>query len=502
MSPTRVRSSILAASAQQEKAHGKVQYVTRDRRPTFIDLFAGCGGFSLGLSQAGFQGLFAVEKAGHAFQTFRENFIDRGQPAHRFAWPGDSIPVGPHDIEKLLGDAGRVRYLQSLRGKVDLVAGGPPCQGFSFSGRRDASDPRNRLFESYVAFVNHVLPRVIVLENVPGMLVDHQSGHRILRGDYQQSPFFMKLKESLEENYFVHECRLNAADFGVPQRRERLIVLGMRRGDEWGTAQGPTTKPILDLFADIVRIGARQLSDLRDDLASILAQPRRISVREAISDLAAGPWMRGEDPPYRDATRWNHSIDDDSAGPNAPGEYWKPYYLGPDSHFQRTMNAGVPQKDMDSMRLARHGRDVSQRFQEILDDGSITKGVPLGKAAREKFGLLKHRTFPLHANMPAPTLTTLPDDLLHYSEPRILTVREYARLQSFPDSFRFRGKYTTGGHLRKSECPRYTQIGNAVPPLLARAVGSAIASLLQQWPSPPKAKRPTARPVLAVASAA
>lgn len=79
---------------------------------------------------------------------------------------------------------------------------------------------------------------------------------------------------------------------------------------------------------------------------------------------------------------------------------------------------------------------------------------------------------------PAPTLTTLPDDILHYSDPRILTVRECARLQSFPDWFTFHGKYTTGGELRKVECPRYTQVGNAVPPLLARAVG---AGVLRYW---------------------
>jgi DNA (cytosine-5)-methyltransferase 1 len=84
----------------------------------------------------------------------------------------------------------------------------------------------------------------------------------------------------------------------------------------------------------------------------------------------------------------------------------------------------------------------------------------------------------MHPEKPAPTLTTLPDDILHYRDPRILTVREYARIQSFPDWFRFKGKYTTGGASRRHECPRYTQVGNAVPPLLGQAIGSGLMACL------------------------
>jgi len=99
---------------------------------------------------------------------------------------------------------------------------------------------------------------------------------------------------------------------------------------------------------------------------------------------------------------------------------------------------------------------------------------------RDRFGLLKHRVYPMSPSLPAPTITTLPDDVIHYSDPRILTVRESARLQSFPDWFEFRGKFTTGGNRRKKECPRYTQVGNAVPPLLARAIGSGISAALAE----------------------
>jgi DNA (cytosine-5)-methyltransferase 1 len=103
---------------------------------------------------------------------------------------------------------------------------------------------------------------------------------------------------------------------------------------------------------------------------------------------------------------------------------------------------------------------------------------------RATFKLRKHRIYPMSAYEPAPTITTLPDDILHYCDPRILTVREYARLQSFPDWFVFKGKYTTGGDLRKKECPRYTQVGNAVPPLLALAIARAITDVLSSTSTP------------------
>ena len=125
-----------------------------------------------------------------------------------------------------------------------------------------------------------------------------------------------------------------------------------------------------------------------------------------------------------------------------------------------------------------HRDEVRDRFAQIIKE--CTQGVRMNEESRARFGLKKHRIYPMSAWEPAPTITTLPDDVLHYSEPRILTVRESARLQSFPDWFRFRGKYTTGGALRTKECPRYTQVGNAVPPLLAEAIGLAAVATLQE----------------------
>jgi DNA (cytosine-5)-methyltransferase 1 len=104
----------------------------------------------------------------------------------------------------------------------------------------------------------------------------------------------------------------------------------------------------------------------------------------------------------------------------------------------------------------------------------------MDRTSLARYGLNKQRIHPMSPTEPAPTITTLPDDVLHYEEPRILTVRECARLQSFPDWFRFRGKFTTGGNMRTKECPRYTQVGNAVPPHLGMMIGLAIVAALEE----------------------
>jgi DNA (cytosine-5)-methyltransferase 1 len=144
--------------------------------------------------------------------------------------------------------------------------------------------------------------------------------------------------------------------------------------------------------------------------------------------------------------------------------------------FQKLMREGVAKGlKPNSLRLAKHKKATIDRFKTILN--SSTKGKSLTQSELLELGTKKQCFTPLHPNKLSRTLTTLPDDLLHYSEPRILTVRESARIQSFPDWFEFMGKYTTGGARRKVECPRYTQVGNAVPPLMAEALGKAIQSL-------------------------
>ncbi len=415
--------------------------------PTFIDLFSGCGGLSLGLSQAGWQGLFAIERATDAFETFKSNFLKKGARC-QFRWPS-WLEQSAHSIDDVLKN--HEGELAKLNRKVDLIAGGPPCQGFSFAGRRNNADPRNKMFQRYVTFVRLIEPKFLVLENVPGMNIAHtrHGNATAKRGE----TFYDKLSKSLADlGYVVEPMILDAADFGVPQRRERLVVIGMRSDIAKSFPSG-----CVGLFSKINAAGKRQLAQL--------GAGKPVSASQALSDLVVG------------SGRAKAAGTIEYTGFGARVGYLQKSYQGPGtSAYQILMNKGVERSKMDSMRLARHREDVEDRFREIL--ATSRRGVNLSVADRERFGMLKHRTVPMSPDTPAPTLTTLPDDVIHYSDPRILTVRECARIQSFPDWFVFEGKYTTGGDRRKLECPRYTQVGNAVPPLLAQAIGVGI---LDSW---------------------
>lgn len=423
-------------------------------RPTasrrFVDLFAGCGGLSLGLSQAGLRGLFGVEKDDMAFETFSDNFVgDRASAAHRFEWPS-WLEQRAWSIADLLDQ--KKAGLEALRGQLDVLAGGPPCQGFSLAGRRVADDPRNMLVDKYVEAVEAMRPAALVLENVPGIRyshraigVDHGSDARRPRSQ----SFYERLAISLDAaGYEVRAALVDASRFGVPQRRSRLIAIGLRKDlSRWPL---DSIGRVFDLMEEV------RVEQLRD-----LGLGEVVSVADAISDLKV------EGRPLVDCT-----------DPQSPKGYLEARPSEATTAYQRLMRRdadGVP----DSLRLARHREDVRLRYERILLE--CRRGVRMDVDARSEFGIKKQRVHPMAEAEPAPTITTMPDDVLHYSEPRILTVRESARLQSFPDWFRFRGKFTTGGDRRMRECPRYTQVGNAVPPLLARAIGVAVCRALDEF---------------------
>lgn len=413
----------------------------------FVDLFSGCGGLSLGLSMAGMRGIFAVEHDPMAFETFAANFVS-DSPAKQFAfdWPGW---LGKHawGIDDLLGQ--HMVDLRKLHGLVDVLAGGPPCQGFSFAGRRVEDDPRNQLFEKYAEAVEAIRPSALILENVPGMRVVHRRSNVVempFGPASKKQSFYDKLAEKLDGiGYVVGAALVDASRFGVPQRRSRLIAIGIRKDlAQW-------------LDGGIARVFTLIESERAAQLA-LLGLGETISAAEAISDLeTTGTTLKPCDDP-------------ESARGFFEGSRGKAA-----SAYQRLMR-GNDEGAPNSMRLARHRGDVRERFSRILAE--CRRGVRMDDESRRSYGLKKHRIYPMSATSPAPTITTLPDDVLHYSEPRILTVRESARLQSFPDWFQFKGKYTTGGDRRTRECPRYTQVGNAVPPLLARTLGSALDKAL------------------------
>lgn len=419
------------------------------RTRKFVDLFAGCGGLSLGLSLAGMRGLFAIERDDMAFETFACNFLQKGSPeCYRFKWP-EWLDQRAWGIDQVLDQ--HKPALEQLRGKVDILAGGPPCQGFSFAGRRAEDDPRNLLFKKYVEAVKAMQPAALILENVPGMQVVHRRGNVV---ELQSGPqprrqsFYEKLAASLDEaGYEVKAILVDASRFGVPQRRSRLIAIGIRKDLSRWLEDG-----VSRVFELLEETRVQQLRDF--GLGEV------ISAVDAIGDLEIGalPLVA-------------------CADAQSPRGFFEASLREASTAYQKLMRNGAEGRP-DSMRLARHRDDVKNRFAQILLE--CRKGVRMNDQARLGFGLKKHRIYPMSPSVPAPTITTLPDDVLHYCEPRILTVRESARIQSFPDWFRFKGKFTTGGDRRTRECPRYTQVGNAVPPHLARAIGIAITRVLDE----------------------
>ena len=182
----------------------------------YIDIFAGCGGLSTGLLNAGWTGLFAIEKNADAFATLKYNLIDNKE---HFRWP-KWLPVKECDINVLLKD--HADDLMALRGKVTLVAGGPPCQGFSMAGKRDKNDQRNKLVKSYIKFIKLVLPQVIIFENVHGFTVNFKGK----KGTKQYSSYVERALRRL--GYKTMHQIVDMSEYGVPQNRKRFILVAMR----------------------------------------------------------------------------------------------------------------------------------------------------------------------------------------------------------------------------------------------------------------------------------
>lgn len=402
----------------------------QDTTLSYIDLFAGCGGLSLGLHNAGWRGIFAIEKSPDAFTTLKFNLIDC---LNHFSWP-KWLPKTNLEINEVLTDY--EEQLKSLNGKVDLVVGGPPCQGFSTAGRRKEDDKRNQLINSYIAFINLVQPKIIFFENVKGFTLEFKNNKSKGR---RYSDFVVKSLTQLD--YKVKGELIDFSEFGIPQKRTRFILVGIQE------KQFKSGKQIDEFFEQL-------FTNRRYFLAS-KGLRLNVNLQDAMSDLL---FSNGK-VKCPDSKNFNSGV-----------------YSEPSSVYQRYMRQGIEGKIPDSHRFANHKPSTVSKFSAILN--TAKKNKPIDREIKIKFRINKHTIIPLDGNGKSPTLTTLPDDYLHYKEPRILTVREYARIQSFPDWFEFKGKYTTGGKLRTQEIPRYTQIGNAIPPLFGEQSGLVLKQLI------------------------
>lgn len=408
---------------------------TTKENPTVIDLFAGAGGLSLGLYQAGWEGLFAIEKNAFAFETLKYNLIDNKK---HFQWP-EWLPQTAHDINEVLKKY--PEQLKALQGKVDLVAGGPPCQGFSMAGKRVEDDVRNQLVFSYIKFIDLVKPKMILFENVKGFTYAFDKGKS---ESSEKEPYSHKVIRGLEDlGYNVKPQVIDFSEYGVPQRRKRFILVGIR--NELGSP---------DNFEKLLKAN-------RDSFLKDKGLKSTNTLQDAISDLLRS---NGEVP------------SPDRKGFNS-GKYGKKKLTA----YQKLMRGDYPETHeiADSHSFAKHKQEKIDCFKRLLAEYP-QRGKRIDGIAREPWGIMQRGITVLDPNAVSPTITGHPDDYLHYSEPRIMTVRECARIQSFPDWYEIKKKYTTGGKMRKLEVPRYTQIGNAIPPLFAELAGKVIIQILEQ----------------------
>lgn len=398
----------------------------------FADCFAGCGGLSLGLMQAGLIGRFAIEHDAFAFETLSTNLVG-ADARYKFQWP-KWLRKEPVSIGTFLKK--NKHQLEALKGSIDLLVGGPPCQGFSSAGRRQHDDPRNQLFASYLQLVDALQPRAVLIENVRGFTLDFDT-------EGKSKNYAQKLRDRLSEEYDVYEELINVSEFGVPQARTRYFLIAIKPGL---CEENPFTL-----------LRRRLPSFLR---AKGIKAP--VGAWSAISDL--------------EVARGGVQASKDTAG------FEEICHAGARTQFQKLMASGAT--CTSDLRLARHSAEIVERFSHIIKESHLEGrlNTSISNALRTRYGLKKQALRVLDPDLPAPTITSMPDDLLHYREPRTLTVRENARLQSFPDWFSFKGKYTTGGDRRRREVPRFTQVANAVPPLVAEALGELLKDILMRKP--------------------
>ena len=397
-------------------------------KKTYIDLFAGCGGLSLGLHNAGWNGLFAIEKSEDAFKTLKHNLI---QKRKHFNWP-EWLEQKNHDINEVIEKSSE--NLISLRGSIDLVAGGPPCQGFSMAGRRIEKDSRNSLIKSYIRFIDLVRPKIIFFENVKGFTQGFTNNNQ--KGEAYSEYVLNELRNL---DYTVEGRLIDFSEYGIPQKRTRFILVGISK-------EFIKQKNNLDSKTFFYKIKQNKTDFLINK--GLELNP---TLENAISDLLQTNGTTASDTPNFESGLY--------------GIATSKYQI-----FLRKYSK--KDGDVDSHRFAKHTDIVKNRFQIAIDEKLTSVEY------RKRFNLKKSSTKILDSSKPTPTITTLPDDYIHYCEPRIMTVREYARIQSFPDNYHFKGKYTTGGKRRTKEVPRYSQIGNAIPPLFGEQAGIIIKQML------------------------
>ncbi len=358
-----------------------------ERKLTCVDLFSGAGGLSRGFYDAGYEVVLGVDFDEAALKTFKENH-------------------GNAEAMKLdLFDHSNIEVIESFLNKknikLDVLVGGPPCQGFSVAGPRDMNDKRNSLYLAMVKLAERLKPKAVLLENVPGMIqVNDGIGAKRIVEDFAKIGYKMTPK------------LLYAPDYGIPQIRKRVFFVGLLNGEEF---EFPEAK---------------------------FSKEEYVTCEQAIEDLPALQLDTGEIIYGEDEQEYNHS---------------------PQNDYQKRMreNSKVVRNHIGSIPI-----EKTQKMISLVPEGKNYKALP-----EEYQGLYKYHEAltRYHSKKPSLTINTGHRSHFHYKYNRIPTVRESARLQSFPDDFIFYGN--------KSQ--QYRQVGNAVPPMLGQVVAEKLKGYLE-----------------------
>lgn len=406
-----------------------------------MDLFSGCGGLSLGLEQAGFTPLLFSEINESAAKTYKAN-REKG-----IIQIGD---IYSYDDGKIAGHL--AEWKKEGINEIDLVCGGPPCQGYSGIGHRRTFNlakkdiPSNHLYEEMIRVIRKVNPKIFLFENVKGLL------NARWKPTGNKGEIFKAVRKAFNalKNYIIRWDLIVAKDYGVPQNRPRVLMIGIRKD----------ILPAHLKHLEKSKCPDNPLAISDGFLPSSCGNPP--TLYDLLSDLI--------DPNYLDNLKTTN------------------YLTKPLSEIQvvlRTKPDGTLMRKGDPITdhvYSNHARRIVEKYTYMIENnGEIPKQYQTKKFAT--------RVFPKTwgKNGPNLTATSLSEDFVHFSQPRSPTVREMARIQTFPDWYLFEGPRTTGGRRRAGdpsigvwdrEVPKYTQIGNAVPPLLGKAIGMHLSKLL------------------------
>jgi DNA (cytosine-5)-methyltransferase 1 len=523
----------------------------------YIELFAGCGGLSLGLeSIEGSNMVMANELSPMPAQTFaynffKEDFEEKDSLPKRTKWLSSNLSLDQmskrmredprtypelnikdsvcdiKDIDSLKGNlviANIIHLNQFLDatpklveklsnsfgdGDLDFVSGGPPCQSFSMAGMRKKDCDKNSLPWEFASFVDKVRPKFTILENVTGIL-------RAFQEEGEKYYAWIEVSKAFSQIGYIPLClHVNAKFAGIPQNRPRFIMIGVREdiykklSETFNDAEKELFSSSCAFYNGVINgidseIDKLKYHDVKDPaelqlfkdsfLSNLVSHSDNfVSVSDAIDDLR----FNGSDSTPSQYITTNY----EALLGKAYCEQEKLW-----NHEERKNGELVQRRFRLYQVMQRIGTTLSKELRSILKGTSLELSGEAWSAfssydyliedgsyvifnTKEDFidFLLRHPTKKqtqkaLDPNSPAPAALSIPDDACHYhhDELRTLTVREMARIQSFPDSFVFRSKVTTGGQMRKFEVPQYTQVGNAVPPLLGRALGISIMTLLKR----------------------